>query len=153
LPALLLRGPGHLPSPLDDRQVAREKGPPAVLDEGELRLQRPASVLEEDAPHAPGLSAVGDPEVSVAGLLEALVAARLVLLADVAADPVEVPGVLLLEVSGGEVRPAAEPRLGTLLDEAPVGVHGGNVGIERMEDEAQASSEEFSAFTLELPGE
>ena len=61
--------------------------------------------------------------------------------------------VLLVEVVGGQVGAAAEPRLPSLLDEAPVGVHGGDARVPGMEDEAQAGGEEAAPLALELSRE
>src|SRR5262249_11118304 len=123
--------------------------PSAVLDEGELLLQRATGVLEEDAAHTPGLVAVGDPEVAIAVDLVASVAAGLVALAHVAENPVEVHRVFLVEVVRRQICAAAEPGLGSLLDEAPVGVHRRNARIARMEDEAQPRGEEAPALALQ----
>src|SRR5208283_381614 len=93
------------------------------------------------------------PEVAVTGVLEARVGARFVPLADVPQRPVEVGGVLVEEVMGGEVRAAPKPGLRPLLDEAKVGVNGGDQRVARMQNEAQSAGEKLAPLSAQLQGE
>ena len=109
---------------------------------GEVRL---VEIIKEDAADAAGLLPVLQEEVAVAPGLHG----RVVLGAEggqrIEAHLVEVPGILFLAVIGREVHAATEPphvllgrRGGQRTEETHVHVHGGHVGIARVQHQRHA---------------
>src|SRR4051795_924215 len=98
-----------LPVP-QDRQVGRQEAVADTALESEAAVESPfLEVVEEDAADPPGLAAMAEEEVLVAPLLVARVDLRTEGLAGGAGGAMEVDGVLLEAVVGGEIEAAAEP--------------------------------------------
>ena len=91
-------------------------------------------IVEEDAADAARLAAMFEKEVLIAPALEARVMGANRLLA----DGVEVARVLFEPVVGREIHAAAEPPGIARREEAHVHVHGGTVGVARMQHERHA---------------
>src|SRR5690606_33118971 len=61
--------------------------------------------------------------------------------------------VVLEEVVGGQVDPAADPRLGALVDEPEVRVDRGDHGASGVDHQRESASPEAAPVSLEPPGE
>src|SRR5262249_5307103 len=138
----------------DNGQVGREEGVAALADEGEGLLRVAFEVIEEDPADSAGLVAMRKVEILVAPLLQTVVVGDGgVFVAGVAPGAMEVNHVLAARVEGGQIGPAAEPRLVSLGEIAEVGVDGGHVRVARVQDERNADGGEGPAFARDLPGE
>lgn len=146
LPLLLLGSVGQVLSSLDDGHVRGQEGSQRRSDEAEklfgiLILE----IVKEDTANTSTLLSVLDDKVLVAPLLELSVVVLVVLVAGLLESLVEVHGVLLEEVGGGQVRAAAKPpRLGGAvgvhgLKVPVVEVHGGSEGVDGMQHHGQAA--------------
>ena len=124
-----------------------------------LVLNFGVEVVEEDAAYAAGFLAVRDPEVGVAPGFEAWVVGTVVFVAGFFDVFVEVDGVFVEEVGGGEVCAAAEPPCGLVarggvhgFEVAVVEVYGRGHGVVGMEDEGETGGEEFERGDVWVEG-
>mmetsp|Transcript_1038 Transcript_1038/g.3831 ORF Transcript_1038/g.3831 Transcript_1038/m.3831 type:complete len:367 (-) Transcript_1038:175-1275(-) len=140
---LLLRVLGVL-ALLHDWDVRGDDGVGAGLGKGKVFVGCfVVLVVEEDAAEAARLAAVRDLEVVVCPLFKLWVVLRVMLVADALVSPVEVRHVVLEEVRGRDVRPAAEPPDAAVrLEVAVVEMHRRGHRVARVHHRRNAAGEE-----------
>ena len=112
LPILLLLGVGHILALFHDGDVGWQEGLEAILDESERVFPITLAliqVVEENTADTAGFTPMLVVEVLITPLLEARVIVLVVRITGVLKGLVEVDGVLVEEVGGGQIAAAAEP--------------------------------------------
>lgn len=158
LPLLFRLRVRHVLAPLDQRHVARQERTQTILDKREellLVFFFDVQVVEEYAAHAARFVAVRDVEVFVAPGLEAREVGAVMLVACLLDGTVEVDRVLVEQIAGREIGPAAEPpcvaRPGVFihgLEIAVVEMHRRRHGVPGVQHQTQPRGEEFQALDI-----
>lgn len=149
LPFLLLLGEGVVLVLGDDWSVRGDHVLQTVLGERqELLGIAVAEVVVKDPPEPSGLSTMGDVVVFIRPFLELRVEFRVVAVAGVLQDSVEMLHIGLVQVGGSDIRSTSKPPDTSIcLEVSVVEVHCGCVGVARVDDRADPACEERNFFS------